>query len=369
MADASMLAPLTFVWRAWRDVPSRYYGYTLAIGLVFGAIGGVGAALFELPRAAPWVSFVNFLVPFTIHAMFLLLCIAIADRVPVRHVRWWPYALAGIVGAAASPGDPLLEWLSGASAEPAPQRTAFQTFSLLWINFGRDACISVLAAFGYMYLREAQRRADALRAAQVARARLARRNREETLRAMQARIEPQFLFDTLRAIEREYERDAGHAERTLDDLIVFLRKALPGLGDPSSTLATELDLVRAWLDVMKARSHGRIQYAIAAPGDAERLRLSPMLLLPIVEHIGTAGGPDRGKLVEVAATVDGARVRIAFTDTVPDAGRDADALVRTLTERLRSLYGDAASISATRDASTLRITVEVPHERTDRDHR
>ena len=64
-----------------------------------------------------------------------------------------------------------------------------------------------------------------------------RRLVEAQLQAMQARVDPQMFFDTLDTVQRLYTSDPRRAEGLLDELIVFLRAALPRLRTASSTLA------------------------------------------------------------------------------------------------------------------------------------
>ena len=61
------------------------------------------------------------------------------------------------------------------------------------------------------------------------RARIERQTQESRLQAMQATIEPEFLFDTLAHVESLQASDPKGAARMLDDLIVYLRAALPQL--------------------------------------------------------------------------------------------------------------------------------------------
>jgi hypothetical protein len=68
-----------------------------------------------------------------------------------------------------------------------------------------------------------------LRAAELARATAQQRLAEISLRTLQARIDPEFVFQTLSRLERLYEGDPPAAERLLDELIVFLRGALADL--------------------------------------------------------------------------------------------------------------------------------------------
>ena len=66
----------------------------------------------------------------------------------------------------------------------------------------------------------------ALRAAELDRETSQRRLAEARLAALQARIDPEFLFRTLTKLEHSYEDRPSGADRLLEELIVFLRGAL-----------------------------------------------------------------------------------------------------------------------------------------------
>ena len=65
-----------------------------------------------------------------------------------------------------------------------------------------------------------------LRAAELERETTQRRLAEARLAALQARIDPEFLFQTLARLEQLYEADPPGADRLLEELIAFLRRAL-----------------------------------------------------------------------------------------------------------------------------------------------
>jgi len=69
----------------------------------------------------------------------------------------------------------------------------------------------------------------ALRAAELARAGAQQRLAEASLGSLRERIDPDFVFRTLSRLERLYETDPEAADRQLDELIAFLRKALADL--------------------------------------------------------------------------------------------------------------------------------------------
>jgi hypothetical protein len=66
----------------------------------------------------------------------------------------------------------------------------------------------------------------ALRAAELERETSQRQLAEAQLAALHARIDPEFLFQTLTKLEQLYEADPQGADGLLEELIVFLRRAL-----------------------------------------------------------------------------------------------------------------------------------------------
>jgi hypothetical protein len=83
-----------------------------------------------------------------------------------------------------------------------------------------------LAAAVYLARQRHERMLAELRAAELARETSQRRLAETTLAALRARIDPESLFQTLAKLERLYETDPPEADRALDELIVFLRRAV-----------------------------------------------------------------------------------------------------------------------------------------------
>lgn len=77
----------------------------------------------------------------------------------------------------------------------------------------------------------------ALRAAELARATSQQRLAEVTLGSLRARIDPEFVFDTLSKLEALYEADHPGADRLLEELIAFLRAALADVQDSGASVA------------------------------------------------------------------------------------------------------------------------------------
>ena len=123
-----------------------------------------------------------------------------------------------------------------------------------------------------------------MHAAELERARTAKRTLESRLQAMQARVEPTFLFNTLSQVRDLYRADVAHGERMLDELIAYLRAAMPKMRDTSSTIGQELELVRAYLVIVRLRLGERLAFEIETPKEIGDARMPPMMLLPLVDH-------------------------------------------------------------------------------------
>jgi hypothetical protein len=92
---------------------------------------------------------------------------------------------------------------------------------LTWLPVGSAA------VFLYAHRRAARRTARILHEAELDRIHRSKLAFESRLQAMQARVEPQFLFNTLAQVERLYQLDPALASVMLDDLIAYLRAAMP----------------------------------------------------------------------------------------------------------------------------------------------
>lgn len=251
---------------------------------------------------------------------------------------------------------------------PESQRS---TDAFVFANF---LLLGGLAVFVYVRLRRVKRIQAAFERAELARAGAGRQVLTSRLATMQARVEPTFLFSTLGQIEALHERDVAGADRMLDDLIDYLRAALPQLrGDPS-TLARECELADAWLRIVRTRMGSRLEFEIAIADGVGAARFPPMLLLPLIDNAvrhGLEPLPLGGK-VEVHAAGDNDRLWL----TISDNGlgnlmmlREGHGLM-SLRERLAGLYGRDATLAlrATRPHG-ITATIEVPRHDGPSDHR
>jgi Histidine kinase len=206
-----------------------------------------------------------------------------------------------------------------------------------------------LALAAMVRQREGVARAQAL-AFELERSELGRQALDARLRLMQAQVEPHFLFNTLANVRALVASGSPQAPRVLDSLIAYLRAAVPRLQAPATTLGQEVDLVRAYLELMHLRMPDRLQWAIDADPGALPLHCPPMTLLTLVENAvrhGIDPAEDGGR-IDVQALLVAGRLRLSVRDTgVGLQGSASPGLgtgLSTLRERLLLHFGQDATL-------------------------
>ncbi len=208
--------------------------------------------------------------------------------------------------------------------------------------------------------------------AHVERAQTQRRTLESRLQALQARIEPQFLFNALARMRDLYEESPARGSRMLEDLIVYLRAALPQLRDSTSTLEKELKLLAAYVSILRASSTAGVDFVIDARPTALAARVPAMILLPLVDQLLAA---ERRAATPVKAFAISARVasgvlHVELSGTGPGLIARSAIVLRDIRERLAALHGDRAALAIEPEGGmAVRLVVKIPYEPADGDPR
>jgi Histidine kinase len=364
----SLSRPITFVWHAWRHITAMQVRYAVVFWLAWGLTVGL-QMMAGYPAYAWWIPIVTGLYDALLVALLLLLGIAIADACAPGAWPWLPYAIVAVVADVL--GSILIvktePWVGiqccWDGARPSD-------WIFIAAGLGTNFVVCALTAFSYYHRRRTLQRVSALQHAQLRRAELARRTFETRLQAMQARVEPQLLFNTLSHVERLYQVDTTMADRMLDDLIVYLRAALPHLRETTSTVAREIDLVRAYFNIARAQLADRLTLHAADSHGGSDARFPPMILLPLIEQaiLARLESPLTAGSIGIDWRVTGDKLRLTVTDEGGSAVETpAGAIpIASIRERLTALYGAAASLSLHRTPGRItRTVVEIPYERFD----
>lgn len=211
-----------------------------------------------------------------------------------------------------------------------------------------------MGIFMFVVLLTGERRsnADALAARQSEQiASAAQLLAEARLRALQAQIEPHFLYNTLANVVGLIDSQPAQARRMLERFIDYLRASLDASRADAATLGAELDLAAAYLDVLAVRMGERLRYRFEVADDCRALGIAPMLLQPVIENAVTHGLEPKveGGDIVVRASRQGEQLTIEVSDTGAGLGGGpvkpgGGVGLSNLRARLRSLYGSDAQV-------------------------
>ena len=180
------------------------------------------------------------------------------------------------------------------------------------LRFGLPAVFLVLIADVHQRALEID---WAAQAAEIARAQLGNDETEQQLALLQAQIEPHFLFNVLGNVRRLYRTQPKAGAEVISSLMRYLRAALPQLRSQNATLDDELELVRAYLDLLPVRMGERLAFFIDADLAHDSVEFPPMLLITLVENAFKHGlEPLGGGTVCVQARGDGNMLQVSVTD-------------------------------------------------------
>jgi hypothetical protein len=224
------------------------------------------------------------------------------------------------------------------------------------------------------YKKQIQAEAQAAQAVETAEAEaLKRQVVEARMAAMQAQVEPHFLFNTLASIDHLIEVDPQRASQMQKNLIALLRASMPTMREASDggvkDLGRELAVIRPYLEILKVRMEERLVTEIDVPEGLLSAEFPPMMVQTLVENAikhGLEPKPEGGRLSVKAEIVHG-KLQVTVADTGLGFGRAATAGtgvgLANIRERLQLLYGPKAGLTiAENNGGGTKVTVTVPYK-------
>jgi len=257
------------------------------------------------------------------------------------------------------------------NAAEAKARTYHKQASTWFTSF---VWLLILALFGTKALVGGKKRAEAemqTATAAAERESMQRQLSEARMQAMQAQVEPHFLFNTLASVEHLIETDPPRASNMQRTLIQYLRAVLPQMRDNNlvTNLGREVDMVRSYLDLLRMRMEERLSVAINVPDGLRSAAFPPMMLQSMVENAikhGLECKPEGGYLHVTAEIVD-SRLRVTVADdgvgfgVMPSKGTGLG--LSNIRERLKLLHGEAGRLDISPNSpSGVIATIEVPYQ-------
>ena len=198
---------------------------------------------------------------------------------------------------------------------------------------------------------------------------LKRQLAEARMAAMQAQVEPHFLFNTLASIDHLIETDPPRASQMQKNLIALLRASMPAMRDKAASLGRELEVVRPYLEILKVRMGARLEAQVSVPEGLYSADFPPMMLQSLVENAIKHGLEPKaeGGTLTVSAEVVHGKLAVTVADTGVGFGRAPTAGtgmgLQNIRERLKLIYGDAAELRIAENApSGTRVSIVVPYK-------
>jgi signal transduction histidine kinase len=183
------------------------------------------------------------------------------------------------------------------------------------------------------------------------------------LAALQARMNPHFLFNALNTVASLVRSNPPAAERVVENLSDVLRQTLRRSAGSMGTVNEEIEYVRAYLTLELERWGSRLGVDWDVDEDARPRSLPPLVLQPLVENALAHGIGSRltGGTIRIAIRA-GDSLTIRVNDDgpgFPPRWKEGTGL-GNLRDRLHAIYGERASLDVASDADGARVTVTVP---------
>ena len=225
---------------------------------------------------------------------------------------------------------------------------------LLLRNLGISAIVSALV-LRYFYVQQQWKRNM-------------RAEAEARLQALQSRIRPHFLFNSLNTIASLTQIDPQQAEDAVENLADLFRNSMADASH-QITLKEELALSRRYLEIEKLRLGERLQLRWCIddlPDDAlvPRLIIQPLLENAIYHGIETLGAG--GSIGIDGHRYDG-EIYISISNPLPARGgsgeREGNRIaVENIRQRLAAIYGEAGRLTVQADADSYITTITLPYQ-------
>lgn len=173
------------------------------------------------------------------------------------------------------------------------------------------------------------------------------------LNALKKQLQPHFLFNTLNTVSALMDTDVNGARKVLSRLGRILRVSLDKEQRDLVPLAREIEHISNYLGIESVRFNDRLNVYYHMPEELGGAEVPSMVLQPLVEN-AIKHGPDAVSS-SVAIHVRAEQRDGTLTLSVSDNGRGCSDVstamdhggigLRNVRDRLRLLYGDAASFS------------------------
>lgn len=185
------------------------------------------------------------------------------------------------------------------------------------------------------------------------------------IQALQARIRPHFLFNSMNTIAALIRTQPDHAEKAVEDLSELFRASL---NDASHmvTLETEFETGHRYLEIEKLRLGDRLQVEWVLDALPMDLQVPALILQPLLENAiyhGIEKLPDGG-LIKITGTCDNNCLKLMITNPVTSDSSKVHIgnriAMNNISERLQITFGQKSNLNITMLEHQCDVEINIP---------
>ena len=188
---------------------------------------------------------------------------------------------------------------------------------------------------------------------------------EARIQALQARIRPHFLYNSINAVLSLIRKEPRRAERALEDLADLFR-VLMADNRTLVPIASEVELARQYLAIEEIRLGERLRITWRIDGMPSDALVPPLLLQPLVENAVYHGiePTEAGGEIEIDGTLADGQVVISLRNPFPGGGRHSTGnrmAIVNIRERLQLHFDAEASMRSEVKDGFYKVTLRIPY--------
>ena len=250
--------------------------------------------------------------------------------------------------------------MGNSELNPAPYDVFELVASFDWLDIGRNVIIAGITAglvLRYSYLQEELN------------AKL-RSELTHRLQALQSRIRPHFLFNSMNIIASLIETDPKTAESVVEDLSELFRASLDKIGN-QVPFQQEVALCKRYMRIEKLRLGRRLEVEWDVDQVSEQINIPLLTIQPLLENAiyhGIQPLPEGGKIV-VRAWQESGFLQFSVENPVPTTAAIKASIIshkgnkmalENTRHRLIALYGNKASLDIEEQDNQYKVKVRYP---------
>jgi len=192
--------------------------------------------------------------------------------------------------------------------------------------------------------------------------------KEAKLSSLSNQLNPHFLFNALNNIRFMIGENGEHAEEMLMSLSEVLRYSLESSKQDKVKLVKEMEIIERYIDLVKIQFEDRLQFEMKLAPGVEQCLVPPMILQMLIEN-AVKHGVERiqsGGTIVVDVQLQDEMLVLRVSNDTPETdeldGEHTGIGLKNISQRLKLLYGNNATLDANADGGQFRAEIRLTKE-------